>query len=201
MIQDPKDRELETMLKRAEAAARKILGDRGVKYKTPRDIAVEAWIWNEERKISHDFTPTRAYWLAVDYLREEWGRVDKKRNHAKPKVFGSSCLHPSSSVFKDREHPLDLDLIKDQKFRFICEQLMEGRKKDEVAKAMGLSASRISQIIADNAELFGHFVPKELRSSRFAKMCENRIRNKAKRKARHAIQEQGSAAVHVLPDA
>lgn len=197
----PEDRELAALLKRAESCAATIIKD-NLGHKSPRDIAIEAWIWNEERNISHDFTPIRARWLAIEHIRTELGRVDKKRFKPKPKTYGSAKLEalcPSYSASK--EHPLDLDLIKDQKFRTICDCLILGMTKAEIAALLKVSPTRISQIIGEHAEIFGHFVPKEKRAPRYAAMTANWQAKKANRKKEYALRKQGSAAVHVLPDA
>ena len=141
------------ILAKAASAVKKALRGREFLGKTAWDYALDAWIYNEERGVSHDFTSRGAKFLVIEDIRFWYGRdtnPKKKNKRSKPKTIS---LNPDSPLLRTapcrstRKDELELSHIDHDKFRFICECLAEGKQRQYAANVMGISSTRVGQII------------------------------------------------------
>ena len=145
--------ETRVILARAASAVRKALRGREFLGKTAWDYALDAWIYNEERGVSHDFTSRRAKFLVIEDIRVWYGRdtnPKKKNKRSKPKTISlnsDSPLLKTAPCRPTRKDELELSHIDHDKFRFICECLAEGKPRQYAANVMGISSTRVGQII------------------------------------------------------
>lgn len=154
------DAEHMSYLRRATKAADRALHGVPVAGQTAWDFAVEAWIYNHERGISQEFCSRRAYFLAVDALRRELGRTDaRKLKKPLARVYPNSKL-----IHRGVVRPKEIFDLPDMsgwgRFGQICQGLMDGRTKEEVAIWMGISKSRVSQILSEHLPLLARHVPR-----------------------------------------
>ena len=104
---------------------------------------VVAW---QNRDLSDAFIITKARSRMIDVARRELGRNDgRPRRHellvidAAPDTFVAACVDPVDPV-------LEWDLS--GRKRVIAEQLIDGATKQEIAAEIGVSPSRVSQLLA-----------------------------------------------------
>lgn len=162
------DAEHMSYLRRATKAADRVLCGGDVAGKVAWDFAVEAWIYNHERGISQEFCSRRAYFLAIDAIRAEFGRSDKKKRR--------SVVYPNSRALSlrckrvgfrpaDRVELPDLDGM--GLFGQVCKGLLAGLNQREIALRLELSRSRITQILQEEMVLLVRYVPIDRRERVF----------------------------------
>lgn len=162
------DAEHMSVLYRATKAANRVLCGGDVAGKVAWDFAVDAWIYNHERGISQEFCSRRAYFLAIEAIRSEFGRSDKKKRR--------SVVYPNSRTLSlrckrvgvraaDRVELPDLDGM--GLFGQICKGMLSGLNQREIALRLDLSQARISQILKDEMVLLVRYVPIDRRARVF----------------------------------
>ena len=144
------------IIRKAAAAAAKVLARTGTgtfNGKTSMEYGTEAWIYNQERGLSHEYTSRRAKFLVIEDMRKTYGRWNKKvQVHYRD---SESCLFRSTpSRTRDIVPPNEIDrvveAIDNDQFRVICECLLQGKNQTDAARILGVSPTRVSQIIRDH---------------------------------------------------
>ena len=158
--------ETRVILARAANAAKKVLRGRQFRGKSCYDYALDAWIYNEERGLSHDFTSRRAQFLVIEDIRTWYGRDTylKRKSHRKARAKmlpadPTSHMMRSIPCRSQKREELELSHIDHERFRFICECLAEGKTKEYAAKILGVSPTRVWQIIEKEKWRLGYDNP------------------------------------------
>lgn len=163
----PSEAEHLKVLKQAWGAADRVLKGRLVSGMDAWDFATDAWIYNEERGVSHEYTPRRAAFLVVDELRRVLGRRVKKK---RARVYSNrEFQNIGKAVQKEIKNFPDINNQGDELFAAMCEGVMSGMNKQQVAKWLGVSPAWVSIIMLRHYQAFQHLVRKKHISHRTAK--------------------------------
>jgi hypothetical protein len=144
LTQDPNE-----IIGRAASAAAKVLGRGGKKTfngKTAREYATEAWLYHEERGMSHEYTSRRAKFLVIEDMRNWYGR-NKERVKVEFKSPESLVFQSTTYHEEEYQEEINFDRIGHKDFGVICQCLYEGRTQTCAAKTLGVSSTRVRQII------------------------------------------------------